>query len=58
MERAEKREFVASLAETLGQTSFVLVAQNKGLTVAAVLLMRRFWRGWRRGDWTRAAAPG
>lgn len=29
-----------------------------GLTVAAVLLMRRFWRGWRQGDWTRAAAPG
>ena len=24
-----------------------------GLSVAAVLLMRRFWRGWRAGDWTR-----
>ena len=44
MERAEKREFVASLAETLGQTSFVLVAQNKGLTVAAVDDLRRKMR--------------
>ncbi|WP_295042177.1 MATE family efflux transporter [uncultured Paracoccus sp.] len=26
-----------------------------GLTVAALLLMRRFWRGHARGDWTRAA---
>ncbi|MBK4216199.1 MATE family efflux transporter [Paracoccus caeni] len=23
-----------------------------GLTLAAALLMRRFWRGWSRGDWT------
>jgi len=28
-----------------------------GLATAAVLLMRRFWRGERHGDWTRAAAP-
>lgn len=28
-----------------------------GLTFAAVLLMRRFWRGLARGDWTRAARP-
>ncbi|TJZ84886.1 MATE family efflux transporter [Paracoccus hibiscisoli] len=28
-----------------------------GLTLAAVLLMRRFWRGHARGDWTRATAP-
>lgn len=28
-----------------------------GLTVAAVLLMRRFWAGHARGDWTRAQAP-
>lgn len=28
-----------------------------GLTVAAILLMRRFWRGHARGDWTAAAAP-
>ncbi|MGV3693548.1 MAG: MATE family efflux transporter [Paracoccus marcusii] len=27
-----------------------------GLTFAAVLLMRRFWRGHARGDWTRGAA--
>ena len=26
-----------------------------GLTVAAILLMRRFWRGHARGDWTRPA---
>lgn len=45
MERAEKREFVASLAETLGQTSFVLVARNDGLTVAAVDDLRRRMRG-------------
>ncbi len=23
-----------------------------GLTLAGILLMRRFWRGWARGDWT------
>ena len=45
MERADKREFVASLAETLAQTSFVLVAQNKGLTVADVSELRRRMRG-------------
>ncbi|CAM3496874.1 MATE family efflux transporter [Paracoccus nototheniae] len=28
-----------------------------GLSVAAVLLMRRFWRGHARGDWTRSATP-
>ncbi|WP_374633143.1 MATE family efflux transporter [Paracoccus sp. (in: a-proteobacteria)] len=28
-----------------------------GLTVAAILLMRRFWRGLARGDWTREAQP-
>jgi len=45
VERADKREFVASLAETLAQTSFVLVAQNKGLTVADVSELRRRMRG-------------
>jgi len=45
VDRAEKREFVASLAETLGQTSFVLVARNDGLTVAAVDDLRRRMRG-------------
>ena len=29
-----------------------------GLTLAAILLMARFWRGLARGDWTRAAAAG
>ena len=24
-----------------------------GLSLAAVLMMRRFWRGYARGDWTR-----
>ncbi len=28
-----------------------------GLTVAAILLMARFWRGLARGDWTRAHRP-
>ena len=28
-----------------------------GLTVAAILLMRRFWGGLARGDWTRDAQP-
>ncbi|MTH77673.1 MATE family efflux transporter [Paracoccus aestuariivivens] len=28
-----------------------------GLTVAAILLMRRFWQGHARGDWTPAQAP-
>lgn len=44
MERAEKRDFVASLAETLAQTSFLLVARNDGLTVAAVSDLRRRMR--------------
>ncbi|WP_313137175.1 MATE family efflux transporter [Paracoccus jeotgali] len=29
-----------------------------GLTVAAVLMLRRFWSGVERGDWTGAAQPG
>ena len=45
MERAEKRDFVASLAAMLGETSFVLVARNDGLTVAAVSDLRRRMRG-------------
>ena len=45
MERAEKRDFVASLAAMLGDTSFVLVARNDGLTVAAVSDLRRRMRG-------------
>ena len=45
MERTEKRDFVASLAAMLGETSFVLVARNDGLTVAAVSDLRRRMRG-------------
>ncbi|MCA3299786.1 MAG: 50S ribosomal protein L10, partial [Roseomonas sp.] len=44
MERSEKREFVESLAATFAETSFVLVARNDGLTVAAVSELRRKMR--------------
>ena len=44
MDRKEKREFVASLATVFAETSFVLVAQNKGLTVADVSELRRRMR--------------
>ena len=44
MDRTEKREFVASLATVIAETSFVLVAQNKGLTVADVSELRRRMR--------------
>ena len=44
MDRAEKREFVASLAAVFADTSFVLVSQNNGLTVAAVEDLRRRMR--------------
>lgn len=44
MDRTEKREFVASLATVFAETSFVLVAQNKGLTVADVSDLRRRMR--------------
>ena len=44
MDRTEKREFVASLATVFADTSFVLVAQNKGLTVADVSDLRRRMR--------------
>jgi large subunit ribosomal protein L10 len=45
MDRTEKREFVAQLAAVFADTSFVLVAQNKGLTVADVSDLRRRMRG-------------
>ena len=45
MDRAEKREFIAHLAGVFADTSFVLVAQNKGLTVADVSDLRRRMRG-------------
>lgn len=44
MDRTEKRKFVASLATVFAETSFVLVAQNKGLTVTDVSELRRRMR--------------
>lgn len=44
MDRTEKREFIASLATVFADTSFVLVSQNKGLTVADVDDLRRRMR--------------
>jgi large subunit ribosomal protein L10 len=44
LDRTEKREFVASLGSVFAETSFVLVAQNKGLTVADVSNLRRRMR--------------
>ena len=37
MDRQQKRDFIASLSDIFAETSFVLVAQNKGLTVADVM---------------------
>jgi large subunit ribosomal protein L10 len=45
LDRTEKREFIAHLAAVFADTSFVLVAQNKGLTVADVSDLRRRMRG-------------
>jgi large subunit ribosomal protein L10 len=44
LDRTEKREFVASLAAVFADTSFVLVGQNKGLTVSDVSDLRRRMR--------------
>jgi large subunit ribosomal protein L10 len=44
MDRTEKRAFIASLASVFADTSFVLVSQNKGLTVADVDELRRRMR--------------
>jgi large subunit ribosomal protein L10 len=44
LDRTEKRAFVASLAEVFAETGFVLVAQNKGMTVAGVDDLRRKMR--------------
>ncbi len=44
MDRTEKREFVASLASVLADTSIVVVTQNAGLTVAEVTELRRRMR--------------
>lgn len=44
MDRTEKRAFVQALAATFAETSFVLVSQNKGLTVADATTLRRRMR--------------
>ena len=44
MDRTEKRDFVATLGSVFAETSFVLVAQNNGLTVASVDDLRRRMR--------------
>jgi large subunit ribosomal protein L10 len=44
LNRTEKREFIESLAAVFADTSFVLVGQNKGLTVAQVSDLRRRMR--------------
>ncbi len=44
MDRTEKRTFVASLAAVFAETSMVVVAQNKGLTVADATKLRRQMR--------------
>jgi large subunit ribosomal protein L10 len=44
VDRAEKRDFVASLATVFADTSFVLVGRNAGLTVADVSELRRRMR--------------
>ena len=40
LDRTEKREFVASLADVFAATSMVVVTQNKGMTVAEVTKLR------------------
>lgn len=44
MDRTQKREFIATLTQVFADTSFVLVGQNKGLTVADVSDLRRRMR--------------
>jgi large subunit ribosomal protein L10 len=44
LDRTEKRAFIASLATVFADTSFVLVSQNNGLTVAHVSDLRRRMR--------------
>ena len=41
LDRTEKRAFVDSMGSVFAQTSFVLVARNKGMTVAAVDSLRQ-----------------
>jgi large subunit ribosomal protein L10 len=40
LDRTEKREFVALLADVFAKTSMVVVTQNKGMTVAEVTQLR------------------
>jgi len=44
LDRTEKREFVASLASLLADTSIVVVSRNSGLSVAEVTELRRRMR--------------
>jgi len=44
LDRTEKRAFVQALQATFAETSFVLVSQNKGLTVADATTLRRRMR--------------
>jgi large subunit ribosomal protein L10 len=44
MDREEKRQFVAGLAQVFAETSMVVVTRNKGLTVAEVTDLRRRMR--------------
>ena len=44
MDRTEKREFIAQLGAVFAETSFVLVSQNNGLTVADASELRRRMR--------------
>ncbi len=44
MDRTEKRAFVQALQAVFADTSFVLVSQNKGLTVADATVLRRRMR--------------
>jgi len=44
VDRTEKREFVASLAQVFAETSMVVVTRNEGLTVAQATDLRRKMR--------------
>ncbi len=44
MDRTQKREFVAGLAQVFAETSMVVVTRNQGLTVAEATDLRRRMR--------------
>ncbi len=44
MDRTEKREFVAGLAQVFAETSMIVVTRNTGLTVAEATELRRRMR--------------